>query len=66
MGDGEGVVEIEDREDEANEFTQCDDQGNDEGGALCRENEDSSDTDVLSDAVADNIEPHLRNGQSVH
>ncbi len=66
MGDSEWVVEIEDGEDEANEFTQCDHQGDNEGGALSRENEDSSDTNVLSDAVANNVEPHLRNGQGVH
>lgn len=46
MPGGEGVPEVEDGEDEADELAQRDHEGDGEGGALCGEPEDAPDAHV--------------------
>ena len=50
---GEGVPEVEDGEDEADELPQCDHQGHSERGTLCGQDEHAADTHVSEEKVKD-------------
>lgn len=62
----EGVAEVEDGEDEADEFAQRHHQRDGEGGALRGEDEDAPNADVLSDDIHEEVEPHDWHGQPNH
>ena len=64
MLEGERVLEVEDRKEQTDKFPECDDQRYDERGTLGGEDKDTSDADVLGDAVTQDVEPHLRYRES--
>ena len=55
---GERVLEVDDREDEAEELAESDHQGDGQAGALCGEDEHGGDADILGDHIAQEVEQH--------
>ncbi len=55
----EGVAEVENGEEETDKLPECDDQGDHQRGALCRQDEHATNTHVLSQTVTSNVQPHL-------
>ena len=58
MVGSEGIVEVQDGEEEAEELPECDHQGHCETGTLSGENKDRRDAEVLSDDVTNEVEKH--------
>ena len=54
----EGVVEVHDGEEKAEELPECDDQGDGETDALRGQHEHRGDADILSDDVPEEVEQH--------
>lgn len=55
----ERVLKVEDGEEETYKLSQRDDEGDNERGALGCEDKDATYAHVLSDAVAQQVDPHL-------
>lgn len=53
MPGGEGILEEEDGDDEADELPQCDHQGHGERGTLCGQDEHAADTHISEEKVKD-------------
>ena len=57
MLEGEGILKVEDGEEETDKLSQGNDQRYDERGALRGEDEYTSNAHILGDAVSKNVEP---------
>lgn len=62
----ERVLEVEDGDDEAEELSERDHQRDGERSALCGENEDAADANILCDDVSQHVEPHYRDRNAQH
>ena len=58
MVGGEGVVKVQDREEEAEKLPECDHKGDSETGTLCGQDKDRGYTEVLSEDIANEVEEH--------
>lgn len=60
---GEGVLEVEDGEDEAEELSEGDHESDRQRGALCGQDEHATDAHVLCDDVDQQVDPHYWHSQ---